>query len=517
MILYINRNFSPASIELESGARVDVLPVKLGGVHSYEIVFRGDIEPSALSIGIKERGQFSDELLAYGETLFPESKQGEHVFSVDVNTNTAELAAAIGERDRLPAMMEFAWMEGPTKRVSATVSCAVFNEVIGDPSIYPSPRPQYPDADAVASAVNHVENSSIHVSDADKETWNNKATLEEVEQLLTAETVQNTIATPAGTDNATANYLILGASNVPRGELVSLSVRCGSNFNGGVTTAPLYLAVYEQAETGGEDFALAGVSRNSITQEINTNSAWTFDGVELHGRKIKLIPTTDPTNTESATAKLRVRTVAGNDGSQMHYNGTTYNWRAQVEILYNHTLPRFVTPTDLAQHTNDTSIHITPEEREMWSNSGSSLTDEQQRILDSFEHNETYGLSLVHRDPDSVIDGRLRLMINSGTINLVSGYPVSLQTAQLINSTRSKAETFTDPTTGASYSFRGFTTNAAEMQPYGIIEPCVWAGDSQIPLLLRGSEIRLNGSTLDVAALMELLTHKDELIALINN
>ncbi len=318
----------------------------------------------------------------------------------------------------------------------------------------------------------------------------------ELEALLTSHTEEDVRSTPNGTDNATAHYIELDAAHSPKGTLRSIAIRCGTSTATGMTTAPLYLAVWELAEGSATQYELAGVSSNTATQAINTTPEWTFEGVELHGRGLRLIATTDAAQPDNRTAMLRLRCSTSRDESACYYNNSRSAIIPKVTLTATRRVLRFASATALAEHEQDATVHV---------------TETQGNILSAFEWDTTFGLSIVHRT-DGAVDGRLRFVMSAGSTTCMTSGTLTLQTPHFATVGRTAYAAYAD-TSGSSYCFSGHTLSESEMAAYGITEACVWVGDPLLPLILRGSSIRVNGQTIDPAALLELLAHKDEILA----
>lgn len=100
--------------------------------------------------------------------------------------------------------------------------------------------------------------------------------------------VSRTHTTPAGTGNTWANYAVIAPQHYEAGELRQLTLRARSTSSG---SHPIWLGVFEQPEGGGNDpagWVFLGVSQQAVVQQNNTESVWTFEGVQLSGRPIAL-------------------------------------------------------------------------------------------------------------------------------------------------------------------------------------------------------------------------------------
>ncbi len=319
------------------------------------------------------------------------------------------------------------------------------------------------------------------------------ASAAELEALLTDQSEVDTRTTPSGTDNALFLSFELGADYVPVGKLRSVELRCG-NSSSGMTTEPFYLGIWEKtADNTGWEFA--GISSNAATQAGNATLRWDFpDGVELHGRLIFVGGKFDRENIGGRGSDVSFYTrVSPSDGySRVFSSSRAYNSLPEMSLAAAQPRPRFAP----ASHVDDATCHT-------------SAT--QQRILSAFEWDTTFGLSIVHCT-DGAVDGRLRFVMSAGSTTCMTSGTLTFQTPHFATVGRTAYAAYAD-TSGTSYCFSGHTLSTSEMEAYGITEPCVWAGDPLLPLLLRGSSIRINGQAIDPAALLELLAHKDEILA----
>lgn len=170
---------------------------------------------------------------------------------------------------------------------------------------------------------------------------------------------------PAAANNWHANYFMLGENYLPQGTaLVELGYRVRFDSLSGCTTDPVYLGVWERAETG-DDWEPRGVSLNTQVQALSTDMLWQFDpaAVRLSGRPIRccLMATREDGWRTDLTMGLRVTdTTAAN--TAIVYNDQT--WQKIPKYFL-----RGYKPVDLsggpyapASHVSDTTAHLTAEE-----------------------------------------------------------------------------------------------------------------------------------------------------------
>ncbi len=270
------------------------------------------------------------------------------------------------------------------------------------------------------------------------------------------------------------------------GELRRITMRCADNVSGG-TADEFRLSVWQYSGTAWRWLAS---SSNKCRLQDGSDMVFEFaDGVQLTGHSLRFCTSTEAADVSKWDETRTVMTRIVPDGCGCHYKRPASK-EGVPQMVISLANPKYVL-----------------------AGTGDGVSEEQNNVLAAFEWDTTYGLSLIHTT-DGTVDGRLRLMVGVGTVNLVSGYPVTLQAAQVAISTRTRAVTWTDSTSGTSYNYGGHTMSGTEMQPYGITEPCVWCGEPTLPLLLRGSELRINDTVIDVAKLAQLITQADALLSL---
>ncbi len=144
-------------------------------------------------------------------------------------------------------------------------------------------------------------------------------------------------------------------------------------------------------------------------------------------------------------------------------------------------LSGYATTTALTTHEASTEAHKTSTDR---------------AILNDLEHDTTRGLSVVHKDANGNVDGRVRVMVTAGgDTTLVTSGALTQQAKILPSMTATAYNAYTNPNTGTSYLFSGHTMSATELSPYGITEACVFIGEPTLPLRLRGTELTFNGAS----------------------
>ncbi len=113
--------------------------------------------------------------------------------------------------------------------------------------------------------------------------------------------------------------------------------------------------------------------------------------------------------------------------------------------------------------------------------------------------------------------GNVLLSVRGNQTNVsVSGSQLSFNVPRLTAMSDCPALYRYDAATGVTKVWFAVTQDEVSLAPLGLTVPGVYAGDASLPLCLRGSELRINGTALDMAGLAELLARKDELLALLS-
>lgn len=191
--------------------------------------------------------------------------------------------------------------------------------------------------------------------------------------------------TPGGTDNATCNYFEIAAARSFAGSLNEITYRVGWDAGTGMTTEPLWLAIWEQS-LDGDGYDLLGVSRNSLTQEVVGTLSWYFDALPLHGRRLRFVPTLSAAQPAPGTSvKLYCRVSASSDGSVLSYNGAQSNYMPVMMMGGLKLTPRYAAQADVSAHVADAVVHVTAAERSAW-NAKANAADLTDHVGDSVAH-----------------------------------------------------------------------------------------------------------------------------------
>lgn len=115
-------------------------------------------------------------------------------------------------------------------------------------------------------------------------------------------------------DNATYCWVELSAAHVPavNGLIKRITIHGGTTSASGMTTDPMYLAIWERQTDGGLIFL--GCSKNTVTQRLNHENVWEFDGTIIRGKSLLLGLLSSPDEHWTNNTQLLLRsTVQTND------------------------------------------------------------------------------------------------------------------------------------------------------------------------------------------------------------
>ncbi len=360
--------------------------------------------------------------------------------------------------------------------------------------------------------------------------------------------------TPEGSANATCQYIELDAQHVPQGRLESVSLRSRSGNNPSTFS---YLAVWELGEDG-ETWSYLGSSTNAPGQAANTTKVWEFaEGeVSLSGRKLRILAQAERSGVWETGPQLGVWTGSTPEGdeSKCFRNGTGYAFLPELSIAVRQQVPKFAAKGDFEEHVADGEIHVSIPDRDYWNGNGISLsshtsdgsihvsasdrerwdqgnvTTEEKNYLARLVNNtappSSTGILVTDND---LLDLAVRKLVIQGTggsakltvrgneTNVsVTGSQLSFNVPLLTVMSDVPVLYRYDMASGSSEVWLAGAPDAERLAPMGIAEAGMHVGAPSLPLCLRGRELRWNGTTLDVAALSELLARKDELLALLN-
>lgn len=138
LTLFLNPDKTPAALQGKAdGAPISSLNFKRGADIPLRVVVIGSQSATQLRIGVKAKNAFEEDLLVFGNSETGEQSVEGTVFDMVLSITSAALndALDVGEGcphspHSIPAMTEFAWMEGESPRISETVSTVIFNDII---------------------------------------------------------------------------------------------------------------------------------------------------------------------------------------------------------------------------------------------------------------------------------------------------------------------------------------------------------------------------------------------------
>lgn len=241
----------------------------------------------------------------------------------------------------------------------------------------------------------HVNNSAIHVTAAEKAAWNSAVDAVTVDTAtfaahmenntihLTADTVESMLheglytqgeyRTTYGSDNFNANVFEIGEP--PMGEISQIALPCRSasgNVASMYVDGPVYLSVFEKDTSG--SWQHIGTSTNSNTQTVGTTAYYQFDDLTLSGRAIRFTIVTDSSNTAfDGSLVIGARVTAAPDLGRAYTNATltsTYEYIIDATFIGENVKEKYAP----SSHVEDTNIHITADERAAWSGATESIT-----------------------------------------------------------------------------------------------------------------------------------------------
>lgn len=144
---------------------------------------------------------------------------------------------------------------------------------------------------------------------------------------------ETTLSTPEGTGSSNAHYMELDAQHVPAGRLSSISIM--ARTSGANPSTYSYIGLWELG-TDGTTWSYLGSSTNAPGQSRGTAAAWQFDGVILHGRRLRLLAQASPSGdfASSNALGLSVSPTPSGDTSQYTYNSTEYAYLPELTFRY---------------------------------------------------------------------------------------------------------------------------------------------------------------------------------------
>ena len=170
MNLYINPEKTPAAVQAKSGGTpVSSLRLKRGAHLELSVIILGSNNAGNLRFGVKAKGDYEGELLAYAEVAEGENTGEGTRFTLPLHiaSDALNTALQVGSGNSpavatLSAVAEFAWQQDGSERLSDTLSTTILNDIIRLSGEAPEPIGQYPAPELVAtkSWVNNLRASA---------------------------------------------------------------------------------------------------------------------------------------------------------------------------------------------------------------------------------------------------------------------------------------------------------------------------------------------------------------------
>lgn len=128
MNLYINPEKTPAAVQAKSGGTpVSSLRLKRGAHLELSVIILGSNNASNLRFGVKAKGDYEGELLAYAEAAEGENTEDGTRFTLPLHiaSDALNTALQVGSGNSpavatLSAVAEFAWQQDGSERLSDT-------------------------------------------------------------------------------------------------------------------------------------------------------------------------------------------------------------------------------------------------------------------------------------------------------------------------------------------------------------------------------------------------------------
>lgn len=208
---------------------------------------------------------------------------------------------------------------------------------------------------SLTEIADHLQNSDIHVTQLQKEKWDNAVQPDELNAQLYSKK-ESTISSDPGSSPMAAHLITFAASRVPVGELSSISLRC-RNDHPEYLSVPLFLSLYEQNEDG-SSWSHVGVSSSAVLQAVGSSQSWSFDGVQLHGRALRVQPVLHPDDpfVELGSQVLCLLGFPTSDGSL----SDSIAYLPEYSFSFSQNVSLFAP----VEHLQDEDLHLREGERE---------------------------------------------------------------------------------------------------------------------------------------------------------
>lgn len=145
----------------------------------------------------------------------------------------------------------------------------------------------------------------------------------------------------------------------PEGKLRKVTIPCRKTSSSEMTTAASYLGIFEEQENG--EFTHIGTSTNTVVQAVGIDSVWLFDGINLHGKKLRICLLPTASSKELSTSRILSGMGVYNDSDGCYLRnsgGSDEKYLIGVTFNLDSPGPLFVP----IEHVENTTAHITEEE-----------------------------------------------------------------------------------------------------------------------------------------------------------
>ncbi len=390
MEIFIDPSYTPPKLQTQSkgsnsivlGTKTDLdnITLKRGDQIDIKVTIIGIADITAIKFGSRRSDKLADNLLILAESSTPIVADGNTSFLLTATIHTESLTDAFGldtakPTAQLSCLSEFVWVDNSgTMRVSESLTTAIVIDVI---------REDYPVYEDTASGdlinttiASHTENTDIHVSEADRESWNDKITPTELSTALTPYASTANLATH--TNDTTSHITAEERTSWDKIESVAQTAlgECALQELSSTITIPYKGCIHI---TGAIDDDQSITIKGGIPPMLDSSSTDMFlwEGYLVFYYASGSITLTNTTCTgidslESGYSYLlhiRVPAPAVAADIDMPYikyvativaKGSGLDWEA-------------IDANCLNDHINDTISHITAEERTSWDNKLSSV------------------------------------------------------------------------------------------------------------------------------------------------
>jgi len=254
---------------------------------------------------------------------------------------------------------------------------------------------------------------------------------------------------------------------------------------------------------------MLGSSAEAVRQVVGETARWVFEGIELSGRMTRICAASEP-DVWSVSQWLGVRMAPGEGGEDSKgVGGTNVNQVTDLTFEIAGMEPKFAAAGDLSEHTADSTVHVSNEDRTRWDAAAAVPAAPASHVGDA-THIQEEGRKLVIKGTQ----GNNLLVVRGNETNVsVTGSQLSFNVPRLTMMSDSPVLYRYDMETGTSDVWFAGVSDETSLAPLGLTVPGTYVGAPSLPLCLRGSVLSFNGTEIDVSALAQLLARKDELLA----